>query len=267
MPPSCWSDWRPTRSRNAPRKQERPQCWLSWPMQSHPGDRIGDQVGVALGVSGQAADRRLDEAARAHQAHPLLVDVHGLGLVSTSGVSALLEAVAGLSAESTTRVVAGVLDRLGRPAIPRSLPACAPRSTLVEHREARKALAAQPLSRMTRDDLAGIGAEQRSRMRAHATPGQLKRWAGQEIAKLPTEAVEDASRAGQRTPASSWVHDGGWHGIPLDPRKCRGEPGVLRAHRRDRQAPPCAAHDGAADHRRRTPSPRWTCCVRPWRTT
>jgi hypothetical protein len=168
-------------------------------VRSHPGDRIGDQVGVALGVSGQAADRRLDEAARAHQAHPLLVDVHGLGLVSTPGISALLETVAGLSAESTTRVVAGVLDRLGRTAIPRSLPACARRSTLLEHRQARKALAAQPLSRMTRDDLAGIGAEQRSRMRAHATPGQLKRWAGQEIAKLPTEAVEDASRAGQRT--------------------------------------------------------------------
>ena len=69
---------------------------------SRPGDRVGEAVGVALGVSAQAADRRLDQAALAHQAHPLLVDVHGLGLVSTAGVSVLLEAVHGLDAEATT---------------------------------------------------------------------------------------------------------------------------------------------------------------------
>src|SRR6476659_10052207 len=72
---------------------------------SRPGDRVGDAVGVAVGVSSQAADRRLDEAALAHQAHPLLVDVHALGLVSTTGVSVLLEAVRGLDAKATTTVV------------------------------------------------------------------------------------------------------------------------------------------------------------------
>ena len=166
---------------------------------SRPGDRVGEAVGVALGVSPQAADRRVDEAALAHQAHPLLIDVHGLGLVSSTGVSVLLEAVRGLDAEATTRVVAAVLDRLGRTAVTRSLPAYVRRSTLREHREARRVLTAHPLSRMSRDDLAGVPAEHRSRMRAHATPGQLKRWARQEIAKLPTESLDRAASAGERT--------------------------------------------------------------------
>jgi hypothetical protein len=52
---------------------------------------------------------------------------------------------------------------------------------------------------MSREDLAGVPGEQRSRMRAHATPGQLKRWAKQEIAKLPGEALDRAATSGEQT--------------------------------------------------------------------
>jgi len=164
---------------------------------SRAGDRVGDRVGVVLGIRGQSADRRLDEAVRANRVHPLLVDVHAAGLVSSAGVSALLDVVSGLDEAATRQVIGAVLDRLGRTAVPRSLPARAGSASRREHQARRRALAARPLSRMSREDLAGIDREERARMRAHATPGQLRRWATLELARLDPDSVREKADGDQ----------------------------------------------------------------------